>query len=346
MTTILLLLFKKINRCLLVYSSIFLFAIFISCELPSREKTNIGAANAYTTDTASLANEEYVMITAAVNLPLYVNHEQTAFKNWGKQMGLPVSVLGNDEWDVQKIVEIIEQVIQQHPSGLLINGTDPGLATVINKAVDAGIPVVVYDSEIPGSHPNCFVGSDWYTMGYSQGEKVGKLINGKGKVACLGILGLQNQEDGFRGLQDGLKKFPAIEFVGKYNDAANLENAAKVTSDIISANPDIAAICGFTSATGPGIALAVKETGKAGKIKITCVDAEPEHISLIKEGVIQYSVGQKRDLFGSFGGQLLYDVVHKKARFSKNDRAAGVNPIPVHVNTGLIEIDSSNIQYF
>jgi ABC-type sugar transport system substrate-binding protein len=229
-----------------------------SCELPSKEKINIGSANAYVTDTASFINEEYVMITAAVNLPLYVNHEQTAFKNWGKQMNVPVSVLGNDEWDVQKIVEIIEQVIQQRPSGLLINGTDPGLATVINKAVNAGIPVVVYDSEIPGSHPNCFVGSDWYTMGYSQGEKVGKLINGKGKVACLGILGLQNQEDGFRGLQDALKKYPAIEFVGKYNDAANLENAAKVTSDIISANPDIAAICGFTSATGPGIALACK----------------------------------------------------------------------------------------
>ena len=69
------------------------------------------------------------------------------------------------------------------------------------NAVDAGIPVVVYDSEIPGSHPNCFIGSDWYSMGYHQGEKLGQLINGKGKVACLGLLGLSNQEDGFRGLE-------------------------------------------------------------------------------------------------------------------------------------------------
>jgi len=166
-----------------------------------------------------------------------------------EQMGVPVSVLGNDEWDVQKIVEIIEQVINQKPSGILINGTDPGLATVINKVADAGIPVVVYDSEIPGSHPNCFVGSDWYSMGYKQGEKVVKLTGGKGKVACIGLLGQKNQEDGFRGLQDALKKFPDIEFVGKYNDAANLENAAKVTSDIISANPDIAAICGLMLAS-------------------------------------------------------------------------------------------------
>jgi ribose transport system substrate-binding protein len=322
--------------------------VFIaSCELPAREKsgqTRLATIN--NVDSLTNTREEYIMITAAVNLPLFVRHEQTAFKNWGEQMGVQTTVLGNEEWDVQKTVEIIEQVIHEHPTGLLINGTDPGLATVINKAFDADIPVIVYDSEILGSHPNCFIGSDWYSMGYKQGERVARLINGKGKVACLGLLGLSNQEAGMKGLQDALKKFPDIKFIGKYNDAANLEAAAKMTSDIISATPDISAICGFTSASGPGIALAVKESGKAGKIKITTVDFEPEHLKLIKEGVIQYTVGQKRELFGSYGAQLLYDMAHRKNAFSINDPEAGVNPMPVHVNTGLIEIDSSNCKYF
>jgi len=165
-------------------------------------------------------------------------------------------------------------------------------------------------------------------------------------VACLGLLGMANQEAGIKGLQDALSKFPSIQFIGKYNDAANLETAAKVTGDIITANPGIAAICGFTSATGPGIALAVKEAGMAGKINITTVDFEPEHLKLIKEGVIQYTVGQKRELFGSYGAQLLFNLAHRKNAFSINDPAAGVNPLPVHVNTGLIEIDSSNCKYF
>ena len=318
-----------------------------SCELPARGKsseTSFVAIN--NVDTLTAGNEEYIMITAAVNLPLYVKHEQTAFKNWGKQMAVKTVVLGNEEWDVQKTVEIIEQIIHERPTGLLINGTDPGLATAINKVVDAGVPVIVYDSEVPGSYPNCFIGSDWYSMGYKQGERVARLIGGKGKVACLGLLGQSNQEAGIRGLQDALKKFSGIKFIGQFNDAANLEIAARVTSDIIAANPDIAAICGFTSATGPGIALAVKESGKAGKIKITTVDFEPEHLKLIKEGVIQYTVGQKRELFGSYGAQLLYNMAHKKNAFSINDPAAGVNPMPVRVNTGLIEIDSSNCKYF
>ena len=109
--------FSFLFNSLLFSIAIIMICLFTnSCELPSKEKINIGSANAYATDTASITNEEYVMITAAVNLPLYVNHEQTAFKNWGKQMDVPVSVLGNDEWDVQKIVEIVEQ--ESRPEGV------------------------------------------------------------------------------------------------------------------------------------------------------------------------------------------------------------------------------------
>jgi ABC-type sugar transport system substrate-binding protein len=332
----------RAGKCLL---AIMLMGLLASCELPPREKQPVAGSAAVVTNSPA-GEEEYVLISAAVNLPLYVRHEQAAFIRWARQTGVRYAVLGDEGWNVQKTVEIIEQVINQHPSGMLINGTDPGLATVINKVVSAGIPVVVYDSEVPGSHPNCFIGSDWYSMGYRQGQQVARLTGGKGKVACIGLLGQKNEEDGFRGLLDALKNYPGIRFIGKYNDGANLENAARVSSDLIAANPDLAAICGFTSATGPGIALGVQEAGKKGKIKITCVDYEPEHLKLIREGLIQYSVGQKRELFGSYGAQMLYDMVHHKNRFSTNDAAAGINPGPVHINTGLIEIDSSNIKYF
>lgn len=329
-------------KCLVAIVQI---CFLVSCELPPKEKRPATGQPAALMDRHP-EKEEYILISAAVNLPLYVKHEQAAFTRWAKQAGVKYAVLGDEGWDVQKIVEIIEQVINQHPSGLLINGTDPGLATVINKVVTAGIPVVVYDSEVPGSHPNCFIGSDWYSMGYKQGQRVAQLIGGKGKVACIGLLGQKNEEDGFRGLLDALKNYPDVRFIGKYNDAANLENATRITSDLIAANPDLSAICGFTSATGPGIALGVQEAGKRGKIKITCVDYEPEHLKLIREGLIQYSVGQKRELFGSYGAQILYDIVHHKSQFSTNDVAAGVDPAPVRINTGLIEIDSSNIKYF
>jgi ABC-type sugar transport system substrate-binding protein len=94
------------------------------------------------------------------------------------------------------------------------------------------------------------------------------------------------------------------------------------------------------------MALSVKESGKAGKIKITTVDAEPEHLKLVKEGVIDYLVGQKRELFTWLGAQFLFDMRHKSLEFSTNDARAGVVPIPKTIITGSIEIDRSNVNIF
>lgn len=261
-------------------------------------------------------------------------------------MGVKVSILGPAEWDIPAQINTIEEVIGTRPTGLLINGTNPAIANVIDKAVDAGIPTVVYDSDIPASKRHAFLGTDWYQIGRMQGEEMVRLTGGKGKIAYMGILGLSNMEAGFQGLLDVIKKYPGIEVVGKYDDKANVEEAAHVTADLLAAHPDLGGICGFDSNSGPGIALAVKEAGKVGKVFITTVDWEPEHLQLVREGVIQMLAGQKRELFTWYGAQLLYDIVHQTNRLSANDAHAGITNIPSTVNTGLLRITKQNVEQF
>lgn len=326
-----------------------LLLCWLGCTPPPRPDNNnskISTTAKFITSDLISPTEEYVMVTTAINLPLYVNHDQAAFKKWGEKMGVKISILGPSEWDVPAQIATLEQVITGKPAGLLVNGTDPGIALAIKKAVAAGIPTMVYDSEIPNSDRHCFIGSDWYEMGRLQGERMVKIIGGKGKVACMGILGLENMEAGFRGLQDVLKKYPGITYLGKYDDKANVEAAAKITADLLAANPDMAGIAGFDSNSGPGMALSVKEAGKAGKVKLTTVDAEPEHLKLVKEGVIDYLVGQKRELFTWLGAQFLFDMRHKTLQISGNDAMAGVVPVPKTIITGSIEIDKSNVDIF
>jgi ABC-type sugar transport system substrate-binding protein len=320
----------------------------LSCELPPKNKDE-GTQNAAITtvkDVQVNPNEEYVMVTTAINMPMYVNHDQAAFKRWGKKMGVKTAILGPAEWDVPAQIETIEQVIASRPAGLLINGTDPGITQAINKAVDAGIPTVVYDSDIPGSKRHAFLGTDWYQIGQMQGEEMVKLIGDKGKIAYMGILGLSNMEAGFQGLLDVLKKYPDIQVVGRYDDKSNVELAAKITSDLLAAHPDLSGICGFDSNSGPGIALAVKEAGKAGKVKITTVDWEPEHLRLVQEGTIQMLAGQKRELFTWYGAQFLFDMTHRTNRLSANDAQIGISNIPSTINTGLLRITKENVGEF
>lgn len=292
------------------------------------------------------SNEEYVMVTTIVNFPMYVNHDQAAFTRWGQTRGVKTSILGPSEWDVQAQIATIEQVIGTRPTGLLINGTDPAIAGAINKAVEAGIPTVVYDSDIPNSKRHAFLGTDWYQIGKLQGEAMVRLIGGKGKIAYMGILGMTNMEAGFQGLLDVLKKYPDIEVVGKYDDGSNVEEAANITSDLLSANPDLAGICGFDAMSGPGIGLAIKEAGKAGKVKVTTVDWEPEHLKLVQEGVIDVLIGQKRELFTWYGAQFLFDMVHATNTLSQDDKRAAITNVPHSVNTGLLEINRENIHLF
>lgn len=319
----------------------------ISCELPPRGSDSRVTNSAFDAfDTAKIVNEEYVMVTTAVTMPMYVNHDQAAFKRWGEKMNVKVSILGPADWDVPAQINVIEEVIGTRPTGLLINGTDPAIAQVINKAVSAGIPTVVYDSDIPGGNHHAFLGTDWYEIGKMQGEEMMKLINGRGKIAYMGILGMANMEAGFRGLLDVAEKYPDVEVVGKFDDKANVEEAAKITSDLLAAHPDIAGICGFDSNSGPGIALAVREAGKVGTVKITTVDWEPEHLQLVKSGVIQMLAGQKRELFTWYGAQFLYDMVHRTNPLARSDVRAKITSIPYQVNTGLIKITAENVDEF
>lgn len=93
-------------------------------------------------------------------------------------------------------------------------------------------------------------------------------------------------------------------------------------------------------------ASAVKEARRAGIVKITTVDWEPEHLQLMREGVIQMLAGQKRELFTWYGAQFLYDRVHQTNRLSASDAQAGITNIPTSVNTGLLRITKANVNEF
>lgn len=322
-----------------------LWLILFSCELPPREQN----ATTHTTqrrEKKPLTNEEYVMVTPLRNFPFYVNHDHKAFLAWGKARNVKVSILGPEEWDIAGQIAVIEQVIGTRPTGLLINGTDQALASAINKAVDAGIPTVVYDSDIPGSKRHCFLGTDWYEIGRLQGEALVRLTGGRGKIAYLGIPGLSNQEAGFRGLLDVLKKHPAMQPLGPYDEKSNVEVAAKQTADLLAAHPDLAGLACFTAAAAPGAAVAIREAEKIGKVKVTTVNYEPEMLQLLREGAIDYCVGQKRETFTWYGAQFLYDLAHGTNAITTDDARAGVAVVPFSVSPGVFEVTRENVRLF
>lgn len=295
----------------------------------------------------AVANEEYVWLSANANLPLFTAHDHPALRQIGQELGVKVTIAGPSSIDIPGLIAAIEQTIPRRPTGMMVVGWDPsGLVQPINKAVEAGIPVVCVDADVPASRRYAFVGTDWYDLGMRQAEAmVDALAGRKGKVALIGLIDQVIDQRAFAGFREVAGK-AGLVCMEPQHDKGNQAEATRVAAAIIQANPDLIGMAGFDSESGPGMGQAIKEANKAGKIVATCVDAEEQHLRLVKEGVITAAIGQKRELFTYQGVKALYDIVHSTLKFTTDDQRAGIVPVPINYNTGTYAVTMANIELF
>jgi ribose transport system substrate-binding protein len=293
------------------------------------------------------ADEEYVWISANANLPLFTAHDHPALRLVGEELGVKVTVAGPNSIDIPSLVAAIEQTVARRPAGMMVVGWDPSaLVPAINKAVESGIPVVCVDADVPASKRLAFIGTDWYDLGVRQAEAMVKAAGGRrGKVALLGLIEQKIDQDAFAGFRSVAEK-AGLVCLEPQQDKGNQVEATRVAAAILQANQDLLGMAGFDSESGPGIGQAIKEAGKAGKVIATCVDAEEQHLRLVKEGVLTAAVGQKRELFTYMGVKALFEANHSPLRFTSDDKKAGVVPIPINYNTGTYTVTRENVSLF
>jgi ABC-type sugar transport system substrate-binding protein len=300
---------------------------------------------AVTTAVAEEKEEEYVWISALSSFPMFVINDHVGLKQFGEEYGVKVTVAGPVEYDIAGQARTIEEVAARKPAGIMVLGLEPALKGAIDKAVDMGVPVVCIDADVKESKRFAFIGTDWYQVGITHARLMAEHTGGKGKVAAVVLIGPEIYVDCLRGYRETIAKYPDMEYVGEFQSEGNPEVAARVTADILSANPDIAGISGFDGAT-PGIGAALKEAGMGGKVIVTGMNVDPPQIKYLEDGVFHALVGQKRALFTYYGGKLLYDYNHSKVTITPNDPGVGLTNIPARVDTGLFVIDNNNVKAF
>ncbi|MGH8017455.1 MAG: substrate-binding domain-containing protein [Opitutaceae bacterium] len=295
----------------------------------------------------SYAHEEYVWLSAAANLPLFTRHDHPALHLAAGELGVKVSIAGPSSVDISGLVAAVEQTTARKPAGMMVVGWDPSaLVPSINAAIAAGIPVVCVDADVPASRRLAFIGTDWFEIGVRQAEAMVKALGGRtGKVALLGLIEQEIDQKAFAGFRSIAEK-AGLVCMEPQQDKGNTAEATRVAAGIIQGAGDLVGMAGFDSESGPGMAQAIKEAGKSGKIIATCVEAEESHLRFLKEGVLTACVGQKRQLFTYLGVRALFDVNHSRIRFTKNDKAAGVSPIASNYNTGTYTVTRENVDFF
>ena len=94
-----------------------------------------------------------------------------------------------------------------------ISCNDPtGCEDPINKAVEAGIPVMTWDSDSPDSSRFTYLGVSNYDGGRAAADLLVRAMGEEGKVALLtGVPGALNLEERIRGFEDVIaESYPNI----------------------------------------------------------------------------------------------------------------------------------------
>jgi len=290
--------------------------------------------------------QTYYFIGVSIGNPYWVD-ARIGFKERGDQLGVKTEFTGPVDSNVQGQATQLDQVVAQKPNGILISPADAeSLKPGIDRAIDAGIPVITVDTDSPQSKRLCYVGTANYESGLVVGTLLAKALGGKGKVGISNLSGQWNLEERERGVKDALKAYPDIHYVQTVNDRADDQIAVTRNREMISANPDLAGICGLNAASGPGIAKAVLESGKKGQIKIVCFDRNEDMLNYIADGTIEASVAQKTHLMASLALQMLYDLNNGKIGHLPDWRVAQAPPLPASVDTGIMVITKDNVEQF
>ena len=291
-------------------------------------------------------DETYVEVLALTNLPYFIDH-RLGLEFAGQELGVKTKFVGPVDYDMTAMVNTLEQTIAEKPAGILVVGFDPALKPSIDKAAEAGIPIVTLDAEVYGSKRDTFLGTGNVNAGKAGGKILADLVGGKGKVALITKVGQSNLEERIAGYKAVFAaEYPEIELVQIIDDQSDSAKAADGLKAVLQRYPDLAGVGCVEAAGGVGAATAAKELDLVGKLKIVSMDRDDGTLKFIEDGVIDASIAQKTALMSYLGTKFMYLMNHGPVPVVADNAAAGISPMPESVDTGTIVINKDNAKFF
>ncbi len=211
---------------------------------------------------------------------------------------------------------VIDSLVSKNVSAIALVPIDCDLIRkTIDNAVDKNIPVITFISDLINSKRLCFIGHDLINGGRVAGELMGKLLDGVGNIAILtgstNILAHNQRIEGFKSvLFDRFKNLEVVEILeDKDNDIISFEK----TLLLVEKFENLSGIF-ITGGGVAGVGKALKIAKVDKRIRVISFDLVPETIKLVKEGIIDFTIGQ--DPF--FQGYKLIKVISDYLLSGKN----------------------------
>jgi ribose transport system substrate-binding protein len=275
----------------------------------------------------------FAVIPKALDIPVF-NYAKVGAERAAKELGnVEIEWRAPDTADQLRQKEILESFITQRVDGIAISTTNGDFLTeTINRAVDAGIPVITWDSDAPKSKRQAFYGVDDRRSGRIMGEETIKLLNGKGTVAIITSVGATNLQHRLEGVKEALAAAPGITIVEVFDIKEDVVRCAEIIATGTRRYPDLGAwisVGGWPVFTRNALAAV-----DPSRTKVVSFDTVESAIDLLKEGRVQVLLGQKYFGWGSESVKLLHGI--------KN----GQNPPSPIIDSGVDIVTKENVEQY
>lgn len=290
-------------------------------------------------------DEEYIIVNCLNNIE-YFNAHKWGWQKAGEMFGVKTSFVGPMDGDTNAMVAAFDSAISRSPAGICVWGWDPGLTPSVEKAMDAGIPVVTYVGDLPDSNRLTYIGSSQYDIGYIGAKQYAEYIGGEGKVAIMTLPGNPMFEERAQGFEDGFAEFAGIEIVAYGDTKADTVTSISAAKDIINKYQDLKGFVCTDSTGAIGASTAVKEMNMLGKIDILGMDRNSDVLDMIKDGIITGSLVQNDVSMPYWAMFSLITAKHFDVPLTSDNAAAGVKAAPNYIYTSVNMVTIDNVDYY
>jgi rhamnose transport system substrate-binding protein len=186
--------------------------------------------------------------------------------------------LGNVQWlyqgpttaDAAAQADIVRSYIQQKVNTLIVAPNDPdSMAPLLQQAQQAGIHVATADTDAPSSVRELFVNQATPDgIGQALTDALLQAMGGKGKYAIVSCGQTAENLNSWIKVQQAYtaQKYPDVQIVDVVYAGEDQAKATQMATDLMNAHPDLTGLVGECTSSAPGVAQAVQDANKVGKV--------------------------------------------------------------------------------
>jgi simple sugar transport system substrate-binding protein len=172
--------------------------------------------------------------------------------------------VGSSATDIEGQIALIESMVTQGVQGIAITPVDPTVAAALDRAIEAGVKVVLMDNNIPDwEGRTALATTDNYAAGVIAGKHLATLLHDGDTLGILeGVPGVPALDDRVNGMLEGLAGVN-VNIVGRGATNCTEELGLNVAQDLLTANPELRAIYAACGPPAAGAARAIENAGIA-----------------------------------------------------------------------------------